>query len=153
MSGLVVSLVIAMGVGASATSGPATDYGEALASARRAKRPLLIILDSPQSRERRIEVAEVSQDSTQAELLQHYQLCHVNVATEYGKQVARAFRAKQFPHTAIIDKTGSVILFKKSGRMDTEEWVTTLLAYRGGVRKSSFLSPSHGSTRDENCFT
>jgi len=142
-----------MGIGASATSKPVTDYGIALASARQAQRPLLIVLDNPQTRESRIEPAGFAKDSTQAELLGHYQLCHVNVATPYGRQVAQAFRATHFPHMAIIDRTGSVILFKKSGRMNTEEWVTTLLAYREGVRASTFRSAGGGASRDATCFT
>ncbi len=49
-------------------------------------------------------------------------MCHVDVTTEYGQKVAKVFNAKEFPHVAIIDKTGSMVIFKKTGQIDSAEW-------------------------------
>ena len=73
-------------------------------------------------------------DGEQAELLKSYRLCRVDVSTEYGKKVAEAFGATQFPHTAIIDKTGASVLFKKSGQIAGDQWQSTLTKFEKGVQ-------------------
>jgi hypothetical protein len=76
-------------------------------------------------------------DGEQAALLGSYELCHVDVSTEYGKRVAQAFKATQFPHTAIIDRTGAVVLYKKPGAIAESEWSATLAKYQTGERPVS----------------
>lgn len=110
------------------------DYGQALAATRSDQRPLLVVIDNPVDPKTAFEQKLLDADGVQAELLKSYQLCHVDVSTEYGKKVAEAFGAKQFPHTAIIDKTGSTVLFKKPGQIGGEEWQTTLAKYQKGVQ-------------------
>ena len=73
-----------------------------------------------------------STDETQAALLAPYELCRVDVTTEYGKRVAAAFKVSEFPYTAIIDRTASVILYRKTGRFDTAQWASTLIHYQNG---------------------
>ena len=58
------------------------------------------------------------------------------MSTAYGKKVADAFKAKEFPFAAIIDKTGSVVLCKKAGKVSDEEWQETLATYQTGERTS-----------------
>ena len=74
------------------------------------------------------------------ELLRPYNLCHVDVSTDYGKKVAEAFKAEDFPYTAIIDKTGSVIIFAKAGKMANEEWQGVLKKFREGDRASAITT-------------
>ena len=112
-------------------------YGKALAATRAGNSPLLVVLDKPHSDEARIEPALLSASAVngkQSELLRPYQLCHVDVTTRYGQKVARAFRANTFPHVAIIDKTGSLVLFRKSGKLDAAEWERTLTRHKNGER-------------------
>jgi hypothetical protein len=110
-----------------------TDYGEALTATKTSGYPLLIVLNDPNKVETQISPARFRKEDTQAALLKPYVLCQVDVTTEYGKQVAAAFKAQKFPHTAIIDKTGSQIIFRKTGRFVTDDWVTTLVDYKKGV--------------------
>jgi hypothetical protein len=56
------------------------------------------------------------------------------VTTEYGKKVAEVFHAKEFPHVAIIDKTGSMVIFKKTGQIDSAEWQKILTNNKAGER-------------------
>ena len=121
-----------------------SDYGKALQATRADDRPLLVVLDVPADPESRIEPALLCHEQTQTEtdhveLLRPYQLCHVDVTTDYGKKVARAFGAKAFPHTAIIDKTGSVIIYAKSGKLADNEWKTTLTSHKTGDRPTTSL--------------
>lgn len=109
-------------------------YGEALRATRQKGRPLLVVLDSLRHPEPRLRSGRHVKDTAQADLFRGYEVCHIDVDTEYGQKVADAFGARQFPHTAIIDRTGSVILYRNSGRMDTGQWVTTLAAHRSGTR-------------------
>jgi hypothetical protein len=108
-----------------------------LAATRAGDQPLLVVLDDPKSTDARVEPAllrEGAVEGSEAELLDDYNLCHVDVSTEYGKKVATAFKAKRFPHLAIIDKTGSVIIFAKSGKIDGPEFDTVLAKHRDGIR-------------------
>ena len=133
------------------------DYGKALAATRQDDRPLLVVLDIPGDPKTAVETEHLEIEGKQGKLLGAYQLCHVDVSTKYGKKVAEAFRAKQFPFTAIIDKTGSVVLAKKSGQVSSDQWQETLAKYqkgeqttktrstsfyRGGSANSSVVSPS-----------
>ena len=113
------------------------DYGKALAATRDGDQPLLVVLDEPKSAEARVEPAllgEGAVNTPDAELLHRYRLCHVDASTPYGKKVAGAFAAKRFPHVAIIDRSGSVILFSKSGKIAQNEWRTALNEHQDGTR-------------------
>jgi hypothetical protein len=110
------------------------DYGTALAATRSDQRPLLVVLDIPSNPQAALNGDLLAADGEQAKLLESYELCHVDVSTPYGQKVAEAFRATQFPHTAIIDRTGAVVIFKKPGQMAAEEWNATLAKYQSGER-------------------
>ncbi len=116
-------------------------YGKALKETREGQDPLLVVLDKPDSKDARIEPALLSEknaSSDTSKLLSPYRLCHVDVTTEYGKKVAKAFHAQQFPHVAIIDKTGSVVIFKKTGQIDQDEWKQILASHKSGERPRPF---------------
>jgi hypothetical protein len=112
-------------------------YGKALQETRAGQDPLLVVLDKPNSKESRVEPALLSEDQTDGantKLLKPYRLCHVDVTTEYGQKVAQAFHAKEFPHIAIIDKTGSTVIYKKTGQVDQAEWKEILTSHKSGER-------------------
>lgn len=135
MSGL-ASLVIASGFLAAAPGGNHWhhDYGAALEAAKEAERPLLVVLEVPTDPARRVAPAHFTLDPTQTALLANYELCRIDVRTGYGKRVAQAFRASEVPHTAIIDRTGSYVLYRNDGRISTDDWVATLVSHRTGKR-------------------
>ena len=113
-----------------------SDYGQALEASRAEARPLLIVLDNPSDPQAAAEEEQLTAEGEQVELLNAYECCHVDVSTEYGKKVADAFKAEEFPFAAIIDKTGSVVLCKKTGKVSDEEWQATLATYQNGERVS-----------------
>ncbi|MEM6655912.1 MAG: hypothetical protein AAF596_08930, partial [Planctomycetota bacterium] len=93
---------------AALTASPTTlrweaDYGKALTQTRGDSRPLLIVMDKPGVEDQQVPETLLS-DAGDETPLAKYDLCHVDVTTEYGKAVAEAFRAKEFPYFAIIDK-------------------------------------------------
>jgi hypothetical protein len=54
--------------------------------------------------------------------------------------VADAFEAKRFPHVAIIDRSGSVVIFAKSGKMGADEWTGMLKTHQEGKRPGAGLT-------------
>ena len=122
------------------------DYGQALASTRNEQRPLLVVLDNPAVPAESFEAELLSTKGDQAKLLKSYRLCRVDVSTDYGKKVAEAFGAAKFPHTTIIDKTGSIVLFKKPGQIAGGEWEKTLAKYEKGVKPVVQTSFYRGGT-------
>jgi hypothetical protein len=111
-------------------------YGKALEATRADNTPLLVVLDKPNSKAARVEpqlLGMGESDDKSVELLRPYRLCHVDVTTDYGQKVARAFRATSFPHVAIIDKSGSKVIFRKTGHIQAEEWQQILVQHRRGV--------------------
>jgi len=110
------------------------DYGKALAATRSDQRPLLVVLDNPADAKTTFDAKLLSPEGASSKLLKSYRLCRVDVSTEYGKKVAQAFGASQFPHTAIIDKTGATVLFKKPGQIAGDEWQSTLAKFEKGER-------------------
>ena len=139
MSGVLTSLAIAVSALAappSSSAGPNWNgnYGKALFVAKMDRKPLLIVLDRPSDEGNRVEQVAYKGNQLTNSLLRPYQLCHVDVTTEYGKSVARAFRTTSFPYTAIIDKTGSRIIYQKSCRFRSQDWVGALVKFRAGIR-------------------
>lgn len=114
-------------------------YGKALEATREGQDPLLVVLDKPGTKEAAVQSDLLSEDnasSDNSKLLSPYRLCHVDVSTEYGQKVAKAFKAKEFPHVAIIDKTGSVVIFRKTGQIKEDEWKQILTANKSGERSN-----------------
>jgi hypothetical protein len=112
-------------------------YGKALETTRAEERPLLVILDNPAAEGARVspDVLSPGAEATkQLELLSAYERCHVDVTTEYGQKVAAAFKATTFPYMAVIDKTGSVIIYSKTGQTSATEWEKVLSTYKTGDR-------------------
>jgi hypothetical protein len=140
-----------------------TSYGKALEATRSDVRPLLVVIDKPAAADARVAPELLSPGqyaATQLELLRSYELCHVDATTDYGQKVAEAFGAKAFPFVAVIDKSGSVIINSKSGKIASDEWTRLLTAHKSGERSTAvsrvnfkpvsngstmFVSPSNGS--------
>lgn len=110
-----------------------SDYGKALANTRKDDRPLLIVMDKPGVAAERIPAELLGADDKDAPLAK-YDLCHVDVSTPYGKEVAKVFRADAFPYFAIIDKSGKVVLHRHSGKVTAEGWNATLAKHQEGKR-------------------
>ena len=139
MHGIVAVWTVAAGLLGQAPQTPHwhTDYGAALAATKQSQRPLLVVIDDPSAADRRIEQVSARDDRAGAALLAAYELCHIDATTRYGQQVAAAFKVREYPHTAIIDRTASVILHQQTGRFTTERWVSTLATYRNGVYRAA----------------
>jgi hypothetical protein len=131
-----------------------SDYGQALAAARADQAPLLVVLENRTSPATSLDESLFADDAEQTKALKPYRLCRVDVSTEYGQKVATAFGATQFPLTAIIDKSGSVILHKQAGQLSADQWKSTLAKHQSGERAtriahSSFYrgaTPTSGAT-------
>jgi hypothetical protein len=143
MINFVATATLAIGLLAAAPKAPQweTSYGKALEETRSGQDPLLVVLDKPNSKSARLEPALLSEDKAttdSSKLLKPYRLCHVDVTTEYGQKVAKVFNAKEFPHVAIIDKTGSMVIFKRTGQIDSAEWekILTNKINKSGERPS-----------------
>jgi hypothetical protein len=134
--------IAALAVGALAAGPDAvqwqSNYGEALAATKAAdQQPLLVVVDKPQAADARVEptlLGEGDAPATETKLLKRFRLVHVDATTPYGQKIAGIFKAKRFPHVAIIDKSGSVILYKKSGQIDQTEWTNALESHQDGER-------------------
>jgi hypothetical protein len=85
-----------------------------------------------------------------AKLLRPYRLCHVDVTTKYGRRVARAFRAKRFPHVAIIDRTGEKVIFRKSGQIEPKEWEQILVDHKSGKVPAKAVSRTSYKPSENN---
>ncbi|MBX3424819.1 MAG: hypothetical protein KF688_03980 [Pirellulales bacterium] len=131
-------------VGASHSSGKLqwiSDYGQALEATRRDERPLLVVLESPRDEEKALDDDVLAAASDK--LLSKYDLCRVDATTSYGKQVAESFRAKQLPHVAIIDKSGSVVLHKQAGQPSAAEFKSALEKHQLGLRSAAVVQTSY----------
>jgi hypothetical protein len=142
MMSYIATATLAVGLLATTPQAPAwqASYGKALQATREGNQPLLVVLDKPNSEEARVEPALLSEGSIsgkQAEALKSYQLCHVDVTSDYGKKVADVFHAKTFPAVAIIDKTGSVIIHRQNGKVDAASWEKMLNEHKDGARPSA----------------
>lgn len=118
-----------------------TDYGKALSATRADDRPLLVVLDDSTKASDQVDDALLEGKGIDDDLLAAYQLCHVDVSTDYGKKVAKVFGATELPHTTIIDKTGQKILYKNRGDIDANKWKQALTTYKQGERLAAITQP------------
>jgi hypothetical protein len=107
-------------------------YANAKVQAAAEHRPLLVVLENSANPQGRFDEQNLASGDKQVELLHHYRLCRMDVTTEYGKRVASAFGAKQFPFTAITDKSARYITFQTNGGMSAERWEQTLTSRKDG---------------------
>lgn len=117
------------------------DYGAALKATKQSQRPLLIVIDQQPKWLAHVEPVSDAGQPVAASLLQKYTLCHVDATTAYGKAVAQAFRTATFPTTVIIDKTGSVQLVRKTGRLRADALASMLTAHQLGKRPVAAPQP------------
>ena len=113
-----------------------SDYGKALAQTRSDSKPLLVVLDKPGSDKEQIAPELLKQSGSHAPLAK-YDLCHVDVSTKYGQQIAKVFKVNRFPHVAIIDSTGKSIVHRHPGQATAAQWTAMLTKYQasaGAVR-------------------
>lgn len=140
---LAVAMLAASSAVTPATTEWQSDYGKALAATRSENRPLLVVLDAPETA---VSADMLAAEGPNADLLKSYELCHVDVTTEYGKKVAAAFGATQFPHTAIIDKNGATVLFKQPGAISADEMKTALTKFEKGEQPVAHSVGYRGNT-------
>lgn len=98
-----------------------TDYGQAKKVAKEVRQPMLIVMEDPAKPEDTFDESKLT-SAVEKGKLDKYLLCKVDVSTAYGKKVADAFQAKDFPYAAITDKTASYIAFRGAGQMSQNEW-------------------------------
>jgi hypothetical protein len=159
MVNFVATATLAISLMAASPTAPQWEqnYGKALEATRAGHDPLLIVLDKPGTQKAALEPSLLSEnqaDGETAKLLTPYRLCHVDATTEYGQKVARAFKAKDFPHVAIIDKSGSVVIFHKSGQIKEAEWQKILASHKAGERTGKThvaLKPAGDSSNQPYC--
>ena len=112
------------------------NYSQAVAETKQESQPLLVVFDKPGDENAELDPSLLSAESG-AIPLDSYALCHIDATTEYGKQVAEGFKVTEFPHVAIIDKSGSVVLRRVSGDISQSEWKQVLKEHKNGDRSSA----------------
>jgi hypothetical protein len=107
-------------------------YANAKVQAAAEHRPLLVVLEDSANPQGRFDQQALASQDSQVELLHNFRLCRMDVTTDYGKRVAAAFGAKQFPFTAITDNSAQYITFQAGGTMSPEQWNQTLATRKDG---------------------
>ena len=102
------------------------DYGNAKQAAQSSERPMVVVLENPENTGQRLDTDKLSDVNRDRLKSKKYELCRVNVNTAYGKLVAEAFGAKQFPYTAVTDDESKRIVFRKAGQMSQLDWTHAL---------------------------
>ena len=142
-----------------------SDYGKALEAARTAKRPLVVLIENPKMPEQSLDRRALSKVADSNKLLAKYELCNIDVTTDVGKRVAKAFGATQLPYTAVTDSKAQKVVYRGSGHRRPKQWIAMLVArttpkttaFKVSHRPQSHYGASILGTRPtytpETCFT
>lgn len=146
MNGLICSVVLAANA---ASMAPMSDhwtsnYASALQAARLQQRPLLVILENPNNPDQRVEELKPGDGTEMGNLLLKYELCRVDVTTDYGQKVAEVYDATALPCTVITDKSCRIVMFRGFGQYTPEMWSSTLEFYS---RDSDSVAVRHQTLR------
>ena len=107
-------------------------YADAKRAAQTSKRPMVVVLENPTSPQEKLDVRKLSDTDRSILRQENFELCRVDVNTNYGKRVAEAFGAKSFPYTAVTDDESRKIVFRKAGQMSKLDWTVALAKSRIG---------------------
>jgi|GEM_PF-3029925 len=101
-------------------------YDLAKEVAQQKARPLVVVLENPKVNSEKIDETKLCEKKRKQLTTDHFELVRVDVNTNYGKRVAAAFGAKQFPYTAVTDDRSTRIVFRKAGQMSEKDWTLAL---------------------------
>lgn len=119
----IACLILSTVVGSTSLSpGWTDDYGEALEKARCSRRPMVVVLENPEKAKQRAG----SIFHVERELLTRFEICRVDVGSEYGKQVANLYGPSELPYTVITDSECEQVVFRGVGERTVGEWRETL---------------------------
>ena len=110
------------------------DYRQALDAARSNQRPMLVVLEDHSAEEGKLTTLAEPASPALRELLASYEVCSIDVNTERGASVARAFRAERYPYSAITDSSCEFVVFRGVGQFSESAWANMLADYKGGAR-------------------
>lgn len=130
---MLAAVAAGLTAGAETTDTWHADYGKALAETKQDNQPLLVVLEDSSDEAKRLDASLLTAEGG-ALPLDSYALCRIDVSTDYGKKVAEGFKVTSFPHVAIIDQSGSVILRRVKGEVTKAEWLSVLLKHQNGER-------------------
>lgn len=124
---LVAASAFAQSDGGEAEVEWSVDYAKAFAAAKTSKKPLLVVIEDSSKGTDKFEEEKLAADQTQLELLNQFELCKIDVSSNTGKKVAKAFGATELPYTAITDRTNSIVVYRRAGKMSRNEWISALI--------------------------
>lgn len=101
-------------------------YDSAKVEAQKAKRPLVVVIEKPDSSQEKIDETKLTPQDRKKITTENFELVRVDATTDYGKRVAEAFGARKFPYTAVTDKQSVKIVFRKEGQMSQKDWTLAL---------------------------
>jgi predicted nucleic acid-binding Zn-ribbon protein len=106
-----------------------TDYGAALVRAKADKAPLLLIVEDGTDQDKQF--AQTSAGSTlEDDLLKPYVRIRIDVKSTSGAKIARDLGSPKLPYLVVADPNTRKIIHRRSGQIDSETWMRTLLRYR-----------------------
>lgn len=112
-------------------------YGTAKRSAQATQRPLVVVIEHSHEQDQ-IDDGSLGNDSREILASKDFELVKVDANTDYGKRVALAFGAREFPYTAVTDDASKRIVFRKSGQMSESDWT---LALAKSIKTETTLEP------------
>ena len=130
-------LLLVLGVGADTDLKWGDNYGEVKRIAAQKKMPVVLLLEDPSKPSTSFTEKELASNPEQVRLLQNYQLCRIDVTSNYGKSVAKSFKATSFPYTIMLDRSASYITLRKGEKMTPNQWASTLLANKDKLIKKT----------------
>ncbi len=128
-----------------------TDYGSAYRLAEKEEKPLLVLFEATDARGQSLQVASTLEQSPSSSLLKPYVLCRIDVSTESGRDLARKFKAPNFPSVVITDKQLNRVINRQHGPLSDLDWAVMLVSYRTGERQVH--RPSQSVEQGTVCYT
>lgn len=115
-----------------------TNYTLAYREAKRAKKPLLVVLNPGEESESvPVHLEDVRRTQQRRELLQRYVVVEVNASTSHGQTIHKLFENKPLPYVAVIDREQQWQVFRTSRKLQGDDWNRILQTFQNGDRTAS----------------
>ena len=100
-----------------------TSYTEAYRAARKAKRPMIVILNPPkEGGVSLVSLEDVQKTQVRRDLLGHYVVAVVDTGTPHGKKVHEIFGSPQLPRVVVIDNEQAMQVYRTSEALYGQMW-------------------------------
>jgi len=122
-------------------------YTEAYRTAKKSKRPMIVILNpAKEAGVTPVSLEDVRKTKMRRELLHHYVVAVIDTSTPHGKKVYELFGSPELPRVVVIDNEQEFQVYRTSAALYGQMWDKILDVFKEAGPSTRMPAPSYCPT-------